>query len=183
MRSMWTSPDRLLAGLRVAPHKADADLQVLPLGKLGGLEPPPDVRCIGRERLLGKDVDALAHGVLEHHRAEGRVRRQEHHVAGAEAIDRLAVRVEADELPLRRHVDFLGGDVLEVLEAALQTLLEQVGHRIELDRPALRRERIGHRACAAPAAADQGQPDRVALARIEARANSREKRSGGDVSR
>ena len=41
-------------------------------------------------------------------RAEGRVAGQHGHVAGPQAVDRLAVGVEADEPPLRRHVDLVG---------------------------------------------------------------------------
>ena len=42
-----------------------------------------------REGLLRKDVDALADRVFEMHRPKGRVRGQQHDVAGTEAVNRL----------------------------------------------------------------------------------------------
>ncbi len=87
--------------------KPHADLQVLLLGDLGGLQPAAHGWAVGGERLLHEDVDALVDGVFELHRAEGGVCGQQHHVARPQAVDRLLVGVEAHELPLGRHVDLV----------------------------------------------------------------------------
>ena len=136
----------------VPPHEAGGDLEVLLLRELRGGQQPAVGRGVDGERLLHEDVDALLDRVLEVQRAEGGRGGQHDHVAGAETVDRLPVGVEAQELPLGRHVQtvlelwqLLG----EVLEAALNLVSKEVGHGIELDRAAGRREGVGHGAGAA----------------------------------
>ena len=99
--------DQRLAGGGMAAHQAGGDLEVLLLRRLAGPENPLDAARIGREVLLHEHVDALLHGILEVRRAEGGVRGQHGHVARPQAVDRLAVGVEAQEPPLRRHVDLV----------------------------------------------------------------------------
>ena len=55
------------------------------------------------------------------------------------------------------------------LVAALQAMLEQIGHSRQLDRPAGGGQGIPHGAGATSAAADQGQPDGRIFNRMHAR--------------
>ena len=53
--------------------------------------------------------------------------------------------------------------------AALEAVVEQIGHGVELHRAAAGREGIAHGAGASPAAADQGQLDGAVLAGVDRR--------------
>ena len=87
-------------------------------------------------------------------------RGQEHHAAGAERIDGLLVGVQADELPLRRHVDLLGELAGAGLRGWSEPGIEEVGHGAELRRP-WGLQGLGGGAGAASAATDQGDLDGV----------------------
>jgi hypothetical protein len=93
---------------------------------------------------------------------EGGVRRQQHHVARPQAVDRFLVGVETHEAPLRGHVDPVAKGS-KLLEAGLHAVLEQVGHGRKPHRAAGGRQGVGHGAGPPPPAADQGQPDRRIL--------------------
>ena len=82
-RAVVNPGDHFLPRLRVPPHEADADLEVLLLGQLGGLQPAAHRRSIGRERFFREDVDTLLHGVFEIHGTKGGVRRQQHDIVRA----------------------------------------------------------------------------------------------------
>ena len=139
-RAVVDAVDHFLPRLRVSPHEADTDLEVLLLGQFGGLHPAPHGRSVGRKRLLREDVDTLLHGVFEIHRAKGGVGRQQHDIAGPQAVDRLLVGVEPDELSFRRARPTCCGKLsLERIETPLQAIVEQIGHRVQLDRATLRR--------------------------------------------
>ena len=97
--------DQGLAVGRMAAHQPGGDLEVLLFGPLAGAEHPLQPARVGREPLLHEHVDALVDGVVEMDAAEAVVRGQHGDVAGPEAVDRLAIGVEADEAPLGRDVD------------------------------------------------------------------------------
>ena len=104
------------------------------------------------------------------------MRGQQHDVAGPQRVDRLLVGVEPDELPFRRYVHLLGELGLQGLETALQAILEQVGHGVELDRTTLGHKRIVDRAGAATSTADQRQLDRRVLRGVTPRNRQRGQR-------
>jgi len=101
-------------------------------------------------------------------RSEGGVSRKQHDVAGSETIDCLLVGVKADELPFLRHIDLVGVCLGEAIEAALETVFEEVGHGAEFYGASFCREGVGDCAGASSAAADQGQAYRVIFTGIEA---------------
>ncbi len=151
------------------PLQADADFQVLGLGMLIGGQHAADARPVDAQRLLGEDVFARLDGRLEMNRAEAGRRRQDDQVDVRR--QELFVRVEAGELmvgldgdPLRLRAEF----VLEVMQAALQLVLEGVGHRHELHVP-LRRQGLMGRSGTASAAADQTDANHIAAAGIRPR--------------
>ena len=94
--------------------------------------------------------------------AEGRRRGKNHHVARLQTIHRLPVAVEADELAVLGYVDLVAALLLQLLEASLETVLKDVGHGDQFDRAAGGGQGVGRRAGAAPAAADQRDPNRIA---------------------
>ena len=118
----------------MAGHQAHAHLEVLRRRLLGQLEHPAGGRAVDRDRLLHEDVEALLDGVGEMDPAEGRRRGEDRDVARLQAIHRLLVGVEADELAVLGHVDLVGELLLQVAVAALQPVLEDVGHGHQLDR-------------------------------------------------
>ncbi len=120
----------------MAAHQAGGDLEVFLFRRLRGLDDPPDRRRIGGERLLHEHVDAFFHGVFQLLRTPARIAGQHGDVAGTQAVDRLAIGVEADEPPLRRHVDLVGILLAQGRVRRGQPFLEQVGHDRQLDRPA-----------------------------------------------
>jgi len=52
-------------------------------------------------------VNAFLDGIVKLRGTESGVAGQHRHVAGAQAVDRLAIGVEPDELPVRRDVDLV----------------------------------------------------------------------------
>ncbi len=160
---------QFVARVAVPAHQADADLEVL-LDRLGAeLEHLPGGRAVHRDRLLHEDVEALLDGVLEMQPAEGRRRGQDDDVARPEHVHRLLVAVEAEELVvvLDRHP--LADAVLQRGVAARQLVLEDVGHRHQLEGAVLGGHRVDHRARAAATGADEREPDRVALGAVHRR--------------
>ena len=153
----------------MAAHQSGGDLEVLLLRRLAGPQNLPHAARIGGEALLHEDVHALLDRVVQVRRAEAGVRGQQGHVARPQAVDGLAIGVEAEELPLLGHVDLLAELLAQRLVRGLQAILEQVGHGDQLDRPAGGRKGVAHRAAAAVAAADDGQPDGVVLAGVDVR--------------
>ena len=89
---------------------------------------------VGGEGFLHEDVDALLDGVFELHGAEGRIAGEHGHVAGAQAVNGLAVGVEADEAAVGRHVHAVLELLAEDLQGAVQPVLEQVRHHGQFDR-------------------------------------------------
>ena len=103
-------------------------------------------------------------------RAELRRRAEQHHVDAA--VDQLLVGVEADEPVLgrrRRPSTPTFSSCLQVARLLLEPVLEGVGHGDELD-VRVGGERLGGRAGAAAAAADQADPQHVAAGRVDGRA-------------
>ena len=69
-----------------------------------------EVGAVGGHRLFHEDIQALLDRIGEVNPAESRRRGEDGHVARLQAIHRLLVGVEADELAVGRHVDF-GADL------------------------------------------------------------------------
>jgi hypothetical protein len=84
-------------------------------------------------------------------------------------IHRLLVAVEAEELVLVLHLDVGADPVLQRGVAAIQLVLEDVGHRHQLDRAVLGGQRVDHGTGSAPTGPDQGEPDGVALGAVHRR--------------
>ena len=95
------------AGLAVAAHQADADLEVLLLRLLAQGEHLAGGRAVDGDRLLHEGIEALLDRVAEMHPAEGRRRGEDDDVARLEAVHGLLVAVEADELAVVGHVDLV----------------------------------------------------------------------------
>ena len=175
--------EQLLAGLAVPAHQADADLQVLLDRLLGQRQHLPRGRAVDGDRLLHEDVQALLDRVGEVDPAEGRRRGEDDDVAGLQAVHRLLVAVEADELLVFLDQQLVAAAELlvELVVAVLELGVEDVGHGDELDRAARGVQGVGGGAGAAAAAADQGDLDRVALAGVdEGHRGLREGRGGRD---
>ena len=111
--------DRFDVARVVAPLQADGDHEVLLLGLLVGGQNAADARRVDGDRLLHEDVLAGLDRRLEVHRPEAGRRGEDDQVDAA--VDRLLVGVEADELPLLRHVDLA---VLEQLVAVALAALD-----------------------------------------------------------
>ena len=160
--------DGLLERLVVAAHQAAGDLEVPGLGVLAGLEDPPHARGIDAERFFHEHMTALGHGVLDVDRAEGRRRGQKHDASRGHAIDGLPVGVHAQELAGGGHLELRRVLRVELVEAALEPVLEDVGHG---DQPGRARgaQGLGGRAGASAAASDQGNGDGLLLARVAPR--------------
>ena len=168
-------------------HQAGANLEVLLLGSFPGAEDALDAARVGREILLHEDVDAFLHCILQVRRAESGVRGQHGDVAGPQAINGMAVGIEAQETALGRHVNPLAQRLGQGVVGLINLLLPDVGHGDELDWAAgtrkrgplgaavvaqdksARRHGIGHGPTAASAAADQGEPNRVVLGGVHVR--------------
>ena len=166
----------------MAAHQAHAHLEVLLRRLLGQREHLARGGAVDRDRLLHEDVQALLDGVGEVDPAEGRRRGEDRHVARLQAVHRLLVGVEADELAVLGHVDLVGELLLQLRVAAVEAVLEDVGHGHQLDRAVLGRQGVGRRAGAAAAAADQGHLDRVVLGGVDGRnGDPRQGRGRGDL--
>ena len=160
--------DGLFQRLVVAAHQAAGDLEVLLRGLLAGLEHAADARGVDGERFLHEDVAALGHGVFQVDRPEARRRGQEHHVA----------RVRARRWPsCRRPGRRTGGPAARrpAWRTASAKCLRLPSRR-SWKKSAMAQSFVGPLVLqglgggpgAAPAAADQGDLDRVVLAGIGA---------------
>ncbi len=99
--------DGLLEGLVVAAHQTAGDLEVLLLGGLAGLQDAAHAGGVDAERLLHEDMAALRHGVFDVDWPEGRRRGQQDDASRGDAVDRLAVGVGTEELPVAGNVDLV----------------------------------------------------------------------------
>ncbi len=165
----------------VAGHQSHSHFQVLRHRLFAQLEQAAGSGPIGRQRLFHEDVEILADGVAEVDPAEGQRRGEDRHVARFEAVHGLLVAVEADKLPLGGNIDPVAELLLQVAVAAAEAILEDVGQGHELQ-ALVGRQRVGRRAGAASAAADQDHLDRVVLPRVDAwNDRAGQGRSGGDL--
>ena len=155
--------DELLPVPGMAGHEAGGDLEILFFRRLARLDDPSHARRVAREGLFHEDVHALLDCVLQLHRAESGVAGEHRNIARTQAVDRLAVRIEAHEPPILRHVHPIGVLRAQALVGVGQTICIQVGHGDQPDRSAGGLARIGHGPASATAATDQRQADRVVL--------------------
>ncbi len=152
----------------MAAHQPCGDLEILLFGGLARPDDPPDSHRIGSKTLLHEDVHPLLHRVLQVSRPEAGMGRQQGHVARLQAVDRLAVGVEAQELPVGGNVDGRGEFPAKVPVRDLEPWLEDVGHGDQLGVAVGDRQGVGHRPGSAASAADQRQADRVVLGGVDA---------------
>ena len=157
--------DRVFQRFVVAAHQPAGNLEVLLGGLLAGVEHAANARGVDRKRFLHEDIDSLLDRVFEVDRPEGGRSGQHHDAAGIQRVDRLSIAVHADELPLLGHIHLFLELLGEGLQAGLEAVLEDVGHRPELG-GATGAQGVCHCAGASPAAAHQRNFDRVALGRI-----------------
>ena len=136
---------------------------------------------IDRDRLLHENVDALLDGIAEVDPAKARGRGKNGHVARLQAVDRLLVGVQSDELAIVGHVDLMAQLLLQILVTAREPVLEGIGHGHELDRTVLHRQGVGRGAGAPAAATDQRNLNRVVLRGVDVRdGDRRQGRGRGD---
>ena len=192
--------DQGLAGRGMPGHETGADLEVLLLGSFARPQDAFDAARVGREILFHEHVDALLDGILQVRRAESGVGGQHRHVARAQAINGVPIGVEAQELPLGRHVDKVAQRLLQHGVGLINLVLADISHGNQFDRPAgaradrplgatviaqdqpAGRHGIGHRAAAPSTAADQGQVDGVVGCRMNVRnGHPRQGRGGGEL--
>ena len=178
----WMRSASSCSAAAVPGHQSHAHLEVLRRRLFGQFEHLAGRRTIGRQRLLHEDVQPLLDGVGEMHPAERQRRGEDRDVARLQAVHRLLVGVEADELAILRHVHLVAELLLDVPIAAVEAILEDIGHGHQLDGTALDRHGVGRCAAAAAAAADQGHLDRVVLGGMDMRDHrGRQGRGGGDA--
>ncbi len=103
------------------------------------------------------------------HPAKRQGRGEDHNVARLQAVHGLLVGVEPHELAVLRHVDLIAELALDGPVAAVEAVLEGIGHRHQLDGDALDRHGVGGCAGATATAADQGQLDRIILPGMDRR--------------
>jgi hypothetical protein len=161
---------QLLERPAVTGHQSHADFEVLGRGLFAELDHPPAGRAIHGDRFLHEDVQALLDGVSEMHPAERRWRCKDSDIARTQTIHRLLVGVEAHELAIFWHIHPVPVPIVkQVLVAAGQPTLEDIGHGDELDRAVLDGHSVARRTGAPAAAADQGELDGIALPRVDTR--------------
>ncbi len=129
-------------------------------------ENPLNASRVGRKGFFHEHVHALRNRILQMRGTKGRVRGQQDDIAGAQAVDRVSVSIEAEKAPVRRHVHERTILRAEGVMGAVELALDEVGHCGEFRRPARGLERIGHGAGAASAATDERQADGVVIARV-----------------
>lgn len=160
-------------------HQTAAHLEILLFGDLAQTQNFARPPRIGSERFFHKDVDALLDRVGDMGGPEGRMRGLDHDVARTQAVDRLAIGVEPQKTPLRRHVHLRAEFLAQLLMGARLFVLENIGHGKQLGRPSLGGQGIGGRPAASPAATDQGDPNRVIGRRVHPRhGRTRKNRAG-----
>ena len=153
-------------GHAMAAHQADADLQTLLARQLAEREHLAGARPVDGGGLLHEGVEPALDRVAELDPAERGGGGQQDDPARPDDVDRLLEAVEADELVVVGDVELVGVLVLDRLVAAVEPLLEDVGHRHQLQGAALRRQGVGSRARPSAAAADQADLDDVAARRM-----------------
>ena len=164
-------------------HHAGGDLEVFPFGGFARAQDAFESARIGRERFFHENMHSFLDGVFDVRRAKGGVSGAKHNIARAQAVDRLAITVEPDELAIARHIDFLPILLGQVRMGVGQSVREDIGHGDELHGTAGRLERVGDRATPATAATNDRQPDRVVLGSMHSgQGHSRERRGGGEPS-
>src|SRR5216683_1269983 len=112
-------------------------------------------------------------------RAKTRRRGEHHHVGRGDGV---FIGVEADEHRVLVHLDFLFVFLLQVIEAPLQLVFEDIGHGHQFD-AATGAEGLIRRAGTAPPAANERQPKGVAGRSAEGEAldwQRAEERAAGD---
>ena len=160
---------QLLHRTAVPRHQPDADLEVFLTRLFGEFQHLAGRRAVRGQWLFHEDVEPLLDGVAEMQPAKSQRRGEDRNVARLQAVHRLLVGVEADELTLLGHIDPIAERPLDVAIAAVEAILEYVGHGHQLDRAAVDRHGIASRATAAAAAADQGYLDRVVFGSMNVR--------------
>ena len=115
--------------------------------------------------------------------AEGERRGEDGHISRAQRVDGTLIAVEAEELAVVRNIHLRAdGAFLQGVVAAVELVLEDIGHRDQLDRAFLDVQRVVHRSAAATAAADQRDLDGLAVLRVNVReGDARERGDGGDL--
>src|SRR5581483_12253572 len=91
---------QLLEGAAVTGHQSYSHLQVLLRRCFRELEHPPGSRAVRRQRLFHEDIQVFLNGISEMHPAKRQRRRENRDVSGLEAVHRLLITVEPDELAL-----------------------------------------------------------------------------------
>src|SRR5262249_21118056 len=95
-----------------------------------------------------------------------RRRGEDNDIPGLQAVHRLPVSIEANELSLLGHVHFRTILPFEGVVAALEPMIEDVGHRYQFGRAIIDGECVPGGAAPASAAADQCELNRVVLRRM-----------------
>ena len=118
----------------MAAHQAGRDLEILLFGGLAGAEDLLHAARIGGEVLLHEHVDALFDCVLKMGCAKAGVCGEHGDIARLQAVDRMAVGVEAHELPFLGDVDLVAEQIGRALLPQRNLIGDQVGHRHEFYR-------------------------------------------------
>jgi len=94
------------------------------------------------------------------------------------AVDGPLVGVEAEEHPVRRHVDLVAELLFERAQGAAGAVLERVGHGDQLDSVG-HAQAVAGRPCPSPTAADQGHLERVVAGGVGGAGNIERAGHGG----
>ena len=151
--------DGLAEAVVVAQAEARDDRQALRLRQLAALQHRADARGIDGDRLLGEDVLAGLDRGPEMQRPEVRRRAEQHHVDTA--VDELLVGVEADEAVVgrrRRPCEPTFSSCLRMCQALLASRSSKASAMATSLTFGVGGERLGGRAGAPVAAADQPDP-------------------------
>ncbi len=131
-QSLMNLFDRLLQGRVMTAHQTARDLQILGLGGLPGLDHSSDSRGIHRERFFHEHMATFGDGILEVQGPKGRWRGKDHRIAGVERIDRFAIAIEADELPVGGDIGRFGKTLFELRDCSVQSIRKYIRHRPKL---------------------------------------------------
>ena len=127
---------------------------------------PPGSGC---ERLLHEHVHAFVDGIVEMNSSKAGMGCQHGHITRSETIDRHAVSIESDELPLGGDVDLVTEAIGQGFVRRLQAIFQNIGHGYQLDGAAqdlARPESIAHSPRSTAPATDQCQSDRVVFGSV-----------------
>ena len=164
----------------VTGHQPYANLEVLGLGLFGKLKHPPAGWAVNCDRLFHKDVKAFLYRVGEMYPAKSRRRCEDCDIARAQAIHRVLVSIEANELAVLRHIHLIGKIFLQVIITAFKAILEYVGHSNELDWTLFDGQSVFRRPGAPAAAADQDHINSIVLPGVNSWRYSGKSRGRGD---